>query len=53
MTKELEGLEEDLKAEIHTDSLKTTLKKYRTGKRQAMMEYIASGSRNPPPFKTD
>ena len=27
MTRELEGLEEDPKAEIHTDLLKTTLKK--------------------------
>ena len=53
MTKELEGLEEGLKAEIHIDLLKTTLKKYQTGKRQAMMEYMDSGSRNSPPFTTD
>ena len=28
-------------------------KKYQTGKRQAMMEYMVSGSRNSPPFTTD
>ena len=49
MTRELEGP----KAEIHVDLLKTTLKKYQTGKRLAMMEYMVSGSRNPPPFTTD
>ena len=53
MTRELEGLKEGRKAEIHTDLLKTTLKKYQTGKRQAKMEYMASGSRNQPPFTTD
>ena len=53
MTSELKGLEEVSKAEIHTDLLKTTLKKYQTGKRQAMMEYIVSGSRNSTPFTTD
>ena len=36
--------------EIHIDLLKTTLKKYQTGKCQAMM---VSGSRNSPPFSTD
>ena len=46
MTKELEGLEEGSKAEIHIDLLKMTLKKYPTGKRQVMMEYMVSGSRN-------
>ena len=46
MTKELEGLEEGPKVEIHIDLLKSTLKKYQTGKRQAMMEYMVSGSRN-------
>ena len=51
--KELEGLEEDPKAEINMDLLKTTLKKYLTRKHQAMMEYMVSGSRNSPPFKTD
>ena len=44
------GLEEGPKAEIHIDLLKTTPKKYQTGKRQAMMEYMASGSRNSLPF---
>ena len=53
MTRELEGLKEGPKAEIHTDLLKTTLNKYRTGKRRAMMEYKISGSRNSPPFTTD
>ena len=28
-------------------------KKYQTGKRQAVMEYMVSGSRNSPPFTTD
>ncbi len=28
-------------------------KKYQTGKRQAMMEYMVSGSRNSLPFTTD
>ena len=28
-------------------------KKYQTGKRQAMMEYTDSGSRNSPPFMRD
>ena len=45
ITRGLEELEEGPKAEIHTDLLKTTLKKYQTGKRQAMMEYMISGSR--------
>ena len=53
MARELEGLEECPKAEIHTDLLKTTLKKYQTGKRQTMMEYMVSGSRNSPQFTTD
>ena len=39
MTKELEGLKEGMKAEIHIDLLKTT-EKYQIGKRQDMMEYI-------------
>ena len=44
MTRELEGLEEGPKPEIHTDLLKITLlKKYQTGKKQAMMEYMVSG----------
>ena len=53
MTKELEGLEEGSKAEIHIDLLKITLKIYPTGKRQAMMDYMASGSKNSPPFTAD
>ena len=53
MTKELEGLEEGPKAEIYIDLHKTTLKKHQIGKRQAMMEYMVSGSRNSPPFTTD
>ena len=42
MTRKLEGLEEGPKADIHTFLLKRTLKKYQTGKRQAMMEYMVS-----------
>ena len=53
ITRELEGLEEGPKTEIHIDLLKTTLKKYQTGKRQAMLEYMASGSKNSPPFTAD
>ena len=45
VTRELEGLKEVPKAEIHIDLLKTTLKKYQIGKRQAMMEYMVSDSR--------
>ena len=52
ITKELEGLEVGPKVEIHVDLLKTTLKKYQTGKRLAMMEDIDSGSRNSPLFTT-
>ena len=40
------------KVEIHTDLLKM-IKKYQTGKHQAMMEYIVFGSRNSPPFITN
>ena len=50
MTKALEGLEEDPKAEIHIDLLRITLKKYQFGKHQTMREYRDSGSRNSPPF---
>ena len=32
---------EDPKAEIHINLLKMTLKKYQTGKRQAMMEFTS------------
>ena len=53
MTKELEGFEEGAKAEIQIDLLKTTHKKYQTGKSQAMIEYVYSGSRNSTPFTTD
>ena len=53
MAKEFKGLEEGLKAEIHIDLLKTTLKKYQIGKCLAMMEYMDSGSRNSPPFMID
>ena len=50
MTRELEGLEESPKADIHLDLLKTT-QKYQTGKRPAMMEDVVS--RNSPLFMTD
>ena len=53
MTRELEGLKEGLKAEILIELFKTILKKYQNGKRQAMMEYVVSGSRNSPPLTTD
>ena len=53
MTRELEEPEEGPKAEIHIDLLKTTLKDYQTGKRQAMLEYMVSGSRNLAPFTTN
>ena len=45
IARELDGLKEGFKREIHIDLLKTTLKKYQTGKWQAIMEYMASGSR--------
>ena len=51
--RELEELEGDPKTEIHTDLLKTTLKKVSNWKRLAMMEYLVSGSRGSPPFTTD
>ena len=53
MNKELEGPEEGPKAEIQIDLLKSTLKKYQTGKRQATIEYIVFGSRNTHLFLTD
>ena len=53
MTRELEGLEEGPIVEIHICLLKTTLKKYQTGKLQAMMEYMVSSSGNSPLFTTD
>ena len=52
MTRELEGLEVGPKAYTLIYS-KQHFKKYQTGKRQAMMEYMVSGSRNSPPFTTD
>ena len=45
VTKELEGLEEGLRAETHIDLRKTILKKY-----HAIMEYMDSSSRNSQPF---
>ena len=53
MAKDLEGLEEGPKAEIHIDLLRTTLKRYLIGKCHAMMEYMDSGLRNSPPFMID
>ena len=53
MAKELEGLEEGPKAEIHIVLQRMILKKYQTGKRQAMMKYMDYGLRNSPPFVTD
>ena len=53
MTKEIKGLEEGSKVEIHIDLLKKTQKRYQTGKHQDMMEYMDSGSRNSPPFTAD
>ena len=53
ITRELEGLKEGPKVEIHIDLLKTTLKTYQIEKGQAMMEYMFSGSRNSPPFMID
>ena len=53
MKRELEGLEKDPKAEIHTDLSKRHFKRYQTGKHLAIMEYVVSGSRNSPPFTTD
>ena len=50
--RELEGFEEGPKDEIYIDLLKATLKKYKTGKRQAMAEYMGSSSRNSPLFTT-
>ena len=53
MAKELERLEEGPKAELHNDLLRTTLKEYQIGKRQAMMEYMDSNSRYSPPLMTN
>ena len=51
--KRVKIFEEGPKAEIHINLLRTTLKKYQIGKRQAIMEYMDSGSRNSTPFRTD
>ena len=53
MTRELEGLEEGPKREIQIELLKKTLKKYYTGKRLAMMEYMDSSLRNSLSFYLD
>ena len=53
ITKDLEELKEGSKTEILIDLLKMTLNRYQTGKRQAMMEYMVSDSRNSPLFTTD
>ena len=53
MTRELEGLEQGPKAEIHIELLEKTLEWYQTWKRQDVMEYMASSSRNSPTFTTD
>ena len=53
MKREPGGFEKGPKAEIHIDLLKTTLKRYQIGKRQAMMEHMVSGSINSPSFTTD
>ena len=52
ITRELEGLKENPKAEIHIDLLKMT-QKLQTRKRLAMLVYMVSGSRNSVPFTTD
>ena len=49
ITRELDGLEVGPQMEIHVDLHKT----YKTGKPQTMMDYMASGSRNSPPFTED
>ena len=53
MIRELKGLEEGRKRKYTSIYSKRQKKKYQTGKRQAMMEYVVSGSRNSPPFTTD
>ena len=52
ITRELEGLEKAWKQKYTLICSKWHLKKYQTGKRQAMMEYVVSGSRNSPPWQT-
>ena len=52
MTKELEGSKKARKRKYKSIYSKQH-KKYQTGKRLAMMEYMVSGSRNSPLFTTD
>ena len=47
MEKELQGLEEGLKAKLHLHSLRETLKKYQIGKLQTMMTCMDSSFKNP------
>ena len=53
MEKELERLEEGLKAKIHLDSLRATLKKYQIGKHQAVMAYMDTSFNQSLPSMTD
>ena len=50
ITRELEGLEEGSKTEIHIDLLKTLLKRISNWKTPG---HDGSGSRNSPPFTID
>ena len=52
MAKELERLEEEPKAKIHMDSLRTTIKKIANWKTPGHND-IHSGSKNSPPLITD
>ena len=51
--KELEQLEKGVEAEMHLNLVKSTLKKYQIGKRQAMMAYMVSGFKTLRPSSTD
>ena len=53
MGKELERFEEELKAKIYIDSLRTMLTKYQSGKHQAIMAYIDSSIKTSPLSMTD
>ena len=53
MEKELERLQEGRKVKIHIDSHRTTLKKYRIGKGQAMMAYMDFSLKNSLPSMID
>ena len=53
ITRELEGREDGPKTEMHIDLHKKRLKRLSNWKTSAMMEYMASGSRNSPPFTAD